>query len=77
MASTYSAEYQRIIKALRAARIAQGVNQATLAQALGKPQSFIAKIENGERRLDIVEFIHISRLLSLDPIVLLHPLLNR
>lgn len=76
MASTYSTEYQRIIKALRAARIAQGVTQATLAQALGKPQSFIAKIENGERRLDIVEFIHISRLLSLDPIVLLHPLLN-
>nr|UKE85656.1 helix-turn-helix domain-containing protein [Pectobacterium sp. PL152] len=49
------------------ARIAQGVTQATLAQALGKPQSFIAKIENGKRRLDVVEFVQQVRLLAFDP----------
>lgn len=64
MASIYSDEYQRVIKALREA----GVMQESLAQALDRPQSFIAKVENGERRLDIVEFVHLARLLSIDPI---------
>ncbi|GAA3591747.1 helix-turn-helix transcriptional regulator [Gibbsiella greigii] len=68
MASIYSDEYQRVIKALREARIAKGVTQESLAQALDRPQSFIAKVENGERRLDIVEFVHLARLLSIDPI---------
>ena len=31
------------------------------------PQSFIAKVESGERRLDVVEFVHIARLLSINP----------
>ncbi|HGB4055097.1 TPA: helix-turn-helix domain-containing protein, partial [Salmonella enterica subsp. enterica serovar Adelaide] len=34
---------------------------------VGKPQSFISKVESGERRLDFVEFIRLARLLSLDP----------
>ncbi|GBO48499.1 helix-turn-helix domain-containing protein [Pectobacterium versatile] len=67
MASIYSDEYQSIIKALREARIAKCITQEHLAHALNRPQSFIAKVENGERRLDIVEFIHIARLLAVDP----------
>ncbi|MEB7884350.1 helix-turn-helix domain-containing protein [Serratia fonticola] len=68
MASIYSEEYQMVIKALRKARIAKGITQESLAQALDRPQSFIAKVENGERRLDVVEFVHISNLLSLNPV---------
>lgn len=67
MASIYSDEYQFVIKTLREARIAQGITQENLARKLERPQSFVAKFENGERRLDIVEFINISYLLSLDP----------
>jgi len=65
MASVYSDEYQRIISALKQARKAQGVTQMQLAEALGRPQSFIAKIESGERRLDVVEFVHLARLVGL------------
>ncbi|ULR32764.1 helix-turn-helix domain-containing protein [Dickeya fangzhongdai] len=68
MASIYSDEYQLVIKTLRETRIARGITQESLAQALERPQSFIAKVENGERRLDVVEFIHIARLLSLEPV---------
>ncbi|MCG8159014.1 helix-turn-helix transcriptional regulator [Brenneria goodwinii] len=68
MASIYSEEYQSVIKTLRAARIRKGISQQSLAESLGRPQSFIAKVENGERRLDIVEFVHLARLLSIDPI---------
>ena len=65
MASVYSDEYQRVIAALKQARKAQGITQMQLAEALGRPQSFIAKIESGERRLDVVEFVHLARLVGL------------
>jgi Helix-turn-helix len=38
-----------------------------LADRLGKPASFIAKIEIGERRVDVVEFAAIAKALKLDP----------
>ncbi|PEH71570.1 MULTISPECIES: helix-turn-helix domain-containing protein [Edwardsiella] len=66
MSSIYSYEYQSIIKTLKARRIELKITQAQLAQELGKPQSFVSKIESGERRLDIIEFVHIARQLSLD-----------
>jgi transcriptional regulator with XRE-family HTH domain len=49
MASVYSEEYQLVINALKNASKARGITQAQLAEAFGKPQSFIAKVENGER----------------------------
>ncbi|WP_148242873.1 helix-turn-helix domain-containing protein [Enterobacter asburiae] len=67
MASVYSDEYQRVISALKKARKENGITQAQLADALGKPQSFIAKVENGERRLDVVEFVHLAKLVGLEP----------
>ncbi|AXE05215.1 helix-turn-helix transcriptional regulator [Salmonella enterica] len=67
MSSIYSEEYQVVIKSLRDARLAQGMTQAQLAKALGKPQSFIAKVENGERRLDVVEFVRFCRLVNVEP----------
>ena len=66
MASVYSDEYQRVINALKKARKEKGITQAQLAEALGKPQSFIAKVESGERRLDVVEFVHLARLVEAD-----------
>lgn len=66
MTSTYSTEYQYVIKTLRDARTEKGITQAKLAEALGRPQSFIAKVENGERKLDVVEFAVIARLLKVD-----------
>lgn len=74
MASIYSDEYQLVIKTLREARLAQGLTQESLASMLERPQSFIAKIESGERRLDIVEFVHIANLLSLDLISIINDL---
>jgi hypothetical protein len=34
---------------------------------LGRPQSFVAKYEGGERRLDMVEFIQVCIALEIDP----------
>ncbi|WP_048646190.1 helix-turn-helix domain-containing protein [Nitratireductor soli] len=46
------------------ARKDKGLTQAELATALGKPQSFVAKYENGERRIDVVEFVDITAVLG-------------
>ncbi|AXC87614.1 XRE family transcriptional regulator [Salmonella bongori] len=74
MTSVYSIEYQMVIKALREARVAGHITQEELGKALGRPQSFIAKVENGERRLDIIEFVHLCRLVGIDPVSIINKL---
>ena len=65
MKSTNTPEYISIIEKMVAARKMKGLSQAALAQALGKNQSYIAKIEVGERRLDIIELIEIGKIIGL------------
>ncbi|HEY8540089.1 MAG TPA: helix-turn-helix transcriptional regulator [Steroidobacteraceae bacterium] len=65
--SLRTAEHARLIALLAAAREKAGLTQQQLADRLGKPQSFVAKYEGGERRLDVVEFLAIARALDLDP----------
>ena len=68
--SLKSAEYSRLIELLVAVRHGAGVRQQALAKKLGRPQSFIAKYEGGERRIDVIEFIAIARALGTDPLKL-------
>ncbi len=65
--SVYSEQYRKVLDWLIAARKATGLTQQQVADRLGKPQSFIAKYEGGERRLDVVEFVTIAKLLKADP----------
>lgn len=66
-----SPHYRAAIDAIRAARNQQGVSQRELARRLGKPPSFVNKIEQLERRLDIVEFIAVAEAMGLSPANLL------
>jgi transcriptional regulator with XRE-family HTH domain len=52
------------------------VSQRELARRLGKPPSFVNKIELLERRLDVLEFVIISRALGLDAGELMTKILN-
>ena len=72
----HDARYQKVIKALKAARIAHKLSQATVAERLGKPQQFVSKYESGERRLDVVEFMDVARVLDVDPQALLKGMTN-
>ncbi|OIO46263.1 hypothetical protein COU05_00075 [bacterium (Candidatus Gribaldobacteria) CG10_big_fil_rev_8_21_14_0_10_37_21] len=58
--STYTKDYQEIISRLKQARIRLGFSQQEVAEKLSKPQSYVSKIESGERRLDIVEIKNIA-----------------
>lgn len=70
-----SADYARLIGFLVAAREKAGIRQHALAETLDVPQSFVAKYEGGERRLDVIEFITIAKALGADPLKLLRDFL--
>lgn len=49
-------EHVYLCQRLRQVRVDAGLTQADLAERLNKPQSFVAKVETQERRLDVIEF---------------------
>lgn len=59
------------------ARRKSGLSQQTLAKRLKRPQSFVAKYEGGERRLDVIEFLSISEAIGTDPVKLLRALMDK
>lgn len=60
-----SPAYRDMIDAIKAIRENAGVSQRELARRLGKPPSFVNKIELLERRVDLLEFIAIADALGL------------
>lgn len=68
--STHTEEYVALRAILRDARLDAGVTQQQLAERLGKPQSYVAKVEGGERRIDVIEFIAFARAIDADPATL-------
>ena len=63
--------YERCLEQLTGARQRAGITQTDLATRLGRPQSFVAKYEGRERRLDVAEYLMIARELGADPYKLL------
>ncbi len=61
----YSPEQDRFLALLRQARREAGLTQVDLARRIGEEQSFVSKVERGERRLDILELRHICQALGL------------
>jgi transcriptional regulator with XRE-family HTH domain len=69
--SVHTAEYTALRAALKAARSAADLSQRDLAAALKVPHSVVAKIESGERRLDVVEFCWFATACGADPVAIL------
>ena len=63
-------QYKIVGACLAAARRRANVTQQELAAKLGKPQSFVSEYERGQRRVDVVELLVISRALAIDPLEL-------
>lgn len=73
MAKTIRSEgHEALCQALADARKAAGLTQAQLAGRLKCHQSFVARVESGERRIDVIELIVLARALEVDAAELLH-----
>jgi transcriptional regulator with XRE-family HTH domain len=59
--ATYRHRYTQFLGRLKEARVKAGLTQVEVARKLSRPQSFVSKIESGERRLDVVELSELAR----------------
>jgi transcriptional regulator with XRE-family HTH domain len=77
LAKTIHTERHRKLRALLIAeRKAAGLTQAAVAQRLGKPPSYVAKYEGGDRRLDLLEYLDVAAAVGFDPRELIQALLG-
>ena len=58
----YSDDHKTLVKKLVKARKEAGFDQVKVAKKLGRSQSYVSKIESGQRRLDIVQLKHFALL---------------
>jgi len=63
----YSDDYARLRQWLREQRNAKGVTMRELAERMDVIHSWIGKVELGERRLDVIEYIRYCKALEVDP----------
>ena len=66
-----------MLEALTALRRTAGVSQVELSKRIGKDQPFISNVENGVRRIDVIEFYAIVTELGEDPAVAFADLCRR
>lgn len=76
MNSLHSKKYHVMIESLAAIRQIKGITQEFLSNCLGKPQSYVSKYENGERRLDLIEVMDICKCLDYDLDALIQQIKN-
>ncbi len=65
--SIYTNEMQTLIQWLKSERKKQNLSMRALAESMGKPHSYIQKVEQGERRLDVVEYVWYCNTLEINP----------
>jgi transcriptional regulator with XRE-family HTH domain len=73
----HTAAQQELVGALMAMRKRAGMSQRELAAALGREQSYIGRIETGQRRVDIIELVEICRACGTNPNLEINKLIKR
>lgn len=63
--------YKELIARLEDERKRQNLKQEEVAGRLGRHQQFVSRYENGQRRLDVVEFLDVVDALGMDVTMLL------
>jgi transcriptional regulator with XRE-family HTH domain len=60
--ASYRHGYEQFLGRLKQARMEAALTQVQVARMLKRPQSFVSKIESGERRVDVVELAELAQL---------------
>ena len=63
----YSEDYARLLQWLRDQRNEQGLTMREAGERLGVLHSWVGKVELGERRLDLIEYVQYCNALGIDP----------
>lgn len=69
--SVFTKKYNLFREIIIGARKKAGLSQVSLAKRLKRPQSFVSKYERGERRLDLVEFLEVSKAIGINPLTVI------
>lgn len=72
--SIHTERHKRLRELLIAHRKSAGLTQTVVARRLGKPPSYVAKYEGGDRRLDVLEFIEVATAIGFDPCAVIRSL---
>ncbi len=67
MKTIFTDEYRKLLAWLRDSRNEKGLTMRRVGQAMNIPHSWIGKVEIGERRLDVVEYVKFCLALGIDP----------
>ncbi len=62
----FTKEHKYTVDQLKRARLETGLGQEDVARLINKSQSYISKIESGQRRIDIVQLKQLARAYSKD-----------
>jgi transcriptional regulator with XRE-family HTH domain len=58
----YTKDHNAIIERLKKARFESGLSQIEVAEKLGRTQSYVSKIESGQRRFDVLQLKEFAKL---------------
>jgi len=75
--SVFSDANRIVVEVLVAARKAAGLRQVELAERIGKDQTYISRIEQGQRRVDVLEFYRLATAMGCDPVALYQSMAER
>lgn len=64
--SLHTPEHALLAVSIRERRIARALTQKEVALRIGRPQSFIAEVERGQRRIDIIELVALANAVGFD-----------
>lgn len=73
----HTAQAKRFRSLLVQYRRKVGLTQAEVARELRRPQSFVSKVELGERRIDVIELIQLLTAMRADPVAFIAALTRK
>lgn len=74
--SSFTYEYKLLLARIKDARLNSGLTQQEVAKKIGKPQSYVSKIESGERRLDVIELAELLKIYQAPAMMVLHDIFD-
>lgn len=66
MSRIYSQKNKNLLEKLRSARVEAGLTQIEAGKKLKKPQSYLSKVERGERKIEAIELVDFAKIYNKD-----------